>query len=74
MTWIKRPERCLVLRDRKVDFEGAVSFAKDFFFLKFEAWLEVECNNESEEEDDLNNHVERGGVGKVSLELMSVTS
>ena len=46
----------LFSRERKCDFKGAVLNAKDVLFSKFETWLKVECEYESDEEYQLSDH------------------
>jgi hypothetical protein len=46
----------LFLWEGKCGLDGAVLSAKDVLFSKFEAWLEIECEYESDEEYQLSDH------------------
>ena len=42
--------------ERKCGFKGTILSAKDVLFSKFETWLEIECEYESDEECQLSDH------------------
>ena len=44
----------------KCGFKGTVLSAKDVLFSKFETWLKVECEYESDEEYQLSDHQYEG--------------
>ena len=49
-----------LLSEGECGFKGTVLSAKDVLFSKFETWLKVECEYESDEEYQLSDHQYEG--------------